>query len=263
MSTRNFNGGNTRLNSEDDYTAVRRGEHTSRIETRFDEEAESSGVGDEAWLAAQADGSVAIKDGTPNAAAIHAAPGRDNAIDMLRKNRMEQLKAKATARQSWTALGHGKYVDLENEGSFVQANASGLHARLVCAIVAPGSLDGELLGRHMQALAAVHLETYFCCLQAEAAPMMMDMVDFARLPALLLCSEGKVVHQLYGIDRSFTTEGVAYALGEHKLVEFEEGATYGASVGGCTSASAARAEAHKKWRERAGELSDDSDDLSE
>ena len=35
---------------------------------------------------------------------------------------------------------------------------------------------------------------------------MMGMVDVGRLPALLLCKEGKVVHHLDGLDRSFTTK---------------------------------------------------------
>lgn len=264
VPTRSFNGGNTRMNAEDDYDAVRRGEHTSRAETRLDEEA-GSGVGDDAWLAAQADGSVAIKHG--EAGQFHAAPrAQDNAIDQLRKNRMAQLKSKAASKQSWLALGHGKYVELESEAAFLQASASGLHVRLVCGVVAESSLDGQLLGAHMAALAAVHLETYFCWLRAETAPMMMEMVDFARLPALLLCSEGKVVHQLYGIDRSFTTEGVAQALGEQKMLEFEAGAAYGAQKGGCTSASAARADAHRSWLQKHrddGDLSEESDELSE
>ena len=239
---------NTRLNSEDGYDAARRGEHTSRLETRL--EAEAADSGEQQWLAAQADGSVAVHEGEPDAAklGVPRAHEHENEIDRLRKLRLAQLKGRAAARQSWLALGHGKYVQLESEEQFVQANASGLHARLVCAVVADGSLDGQLLSAHMRALAEVHVETYFVCLRAEAAPMMMEMVraptlalaltlapaqpmarpnlarvpclpqvDFARLPALLLCADGKVVHQLHGIDRSFTTEGVAYHLGEHKV----------------------------------------------
>ena len=54
---------------------------------------------------------------------------------------------------------------------------------------------------------------------------MLSMVTLADLPALLLCRDGKVVDQLVGVDRSFTTEGVAYELGERGLVDFEEGRT--------------------------------------
>ncbi len=267
-------GHNTRLNGEDGYDASRRGEHTSRLETRLDADAAKGpaadggqqGVG---WLAARRDGSVAQMEGEVDAskleragaAASYAEP--ENEIDRLRKNRLAQLKSRAAARQSWVALGHGKYVELESEASFLQANASGLHARLVCAIVPEGSLDGQLLAGHMRALAAVHVETYFCWLRAEGAPMMMQMVDLLRLPALLLCAEGKVVHTLYGVDRSFTTEGVAYELGQHKVVEFEEGVCYEAAAAGsagCTTATAARADARRR---AASDDDDDSDELSE
>lgn len=63
----------------------------------------------------------------------------------------------------------------------------------------------------------MHLETYFCWLDVEAAPTMLAMVALERLPALLLAQHGKVVEQLTGIDRSFTIESLAYELGEHRV----------------------------------------------
>merc|ERR1712228_716782 len=101
-----------------------------------------------------------------------------------------------------------------------------------------GSLDCELLNRHMRALCRAHLETYFCWLSAESAPTMMAMVKLSQLPALLLCRDGKVVEQLAGIDRSFTTEGIAYELSQHQLLFFEEGVQYTQSTGGATTVTA-------------------------
>ena len=104
----------------------------------------------------------------------------------------------------------------------------------------------------------MHVETFFCWLDPERAPVMMGMVDVGRLPALLLCSGGKVVHCLHGIDRSFTTEGVAYELGQHQVVDFEEGIMYAPVKGGCTAASTSKAEAS---RARYHDLDDDDDDF--
>ena len=89
---------------------------------------------------------------------------------------------------------------------------------------------------------------------------MMAMVDFARLPALLLACDGQVVHQLYGIDRSFTTEGVAYELSTHGIVDFEEGTSYSMAKGGCTTASAAKADAYRANAMRRMVEADSSDD---
>ena len=254
-------GFNTRLNGEDNYDAARRGEGTSQVEKKIDSSMEGMHAEDhpdlvatiktaqqaeeiakeeveQAWLAAKADGTVQAMKGEITRARLDAvAPQEtDNEIEALRKLRLAQMRGRAELRAQWLERGHGTYVALEQESSFLQALPK--HERTVCALCMAGSLDGELLHTHMRALARVHMEAYFCWLDPERAPVMMGMVDVGRLPALLLCLNGKVVHALHGIDRSFTTEGVAYELGQHKIVDFEEGLCYSSVKGGCTTATA-------------------------
>merc|ERR1712032_772013 len=107
----------------------------------------------------------------------------------------------------------GQYVCLTNEAEFLHKAPQ--HERMVMHLW-DESLDCSLLHTHMEAMCKAHLETYFCALEATLAPMMMGMVNVIRLPVLLLCRSGKVVHQLTGIDSSFTTEGVAYEISQHK-----------------------------------------------
>ena len=183
----------------------------------------------------------------------------ENEIDALRKLRLAQMKGAAEARRRWLEMGHGVYEQLDREAKFLEALPK--HERAVCALCAEGSMDGQLLHAHMQALCKVHVETYFCWLDPDSAPVMMGMVDVGRLPALLLCKGGKVVEQLHGLDRSFTAEGVAYELGQHGMVDFEEGTHYTVVKGGCTTATAARAGAQRRGRGDESDASDDDDDL--
>jgi hypothetical protein len=268
---------NTRLNGEDGYDAGRRGENTSRLETKLGSQMEGLHAEDhpelvgmiksaqqaqetaaeeveKEWLAAQADGTVARMKGEPDIAKLVVPTDNENEIDALRKLRLAQMKGAAEERKRWLEMGHGKYDQLDREASFLQQITK--HERVVCALCAQGSLDGELLHSHMRALCKVHLETYFCWLDPETAPVMMGMVDMGRLPALLLCMGGKVVHHLHGLDRSFTAEGVAYELGQHHLVNFEEGTQYTHAKNGCTTKSAE----HAGSRRRLDPDSDDSDD---
>ena len=244
-------------NREDTFGADRRGEDTSRLETRLEsamegineednpmlaksikaaQAADESAKGE--WLAACADGGVKKMQGEPDAAALLRPAPEDNAIDALRKRRLAQMKARAAQKQAWLALGHGVYAPLADEADFLKKIPD--HARAVCHLFAAGKMDSELLRHHMRALSAVHLETYFCELDAEKAPFMLSMVTLADLPALLLCRDGKVVDQLVGVDRSFTTEGVAYELGERGLVDFEEGTSYDPRAGKGGAASGPR-----------------------
>ena len=99
-------------------------------------------------------------------------------------------------------------------------------------------------------LAHVHVESYFCWLDPESAPVMMQMVDVGELPALLLAKNGQVVERLPGLERSFTTEGVAFELAQQGMVDFEDGTKYARPAGGCTTATA----------NTGGAISDHSDD---
>ena len=286
-----FAGGfNTRINGEDNYTATRRGEDTSRMEAKLESQLEGLHAEDhpdlmntiktaqeaeamaqeevdeanQKWLAAQADGSVKAMQGAVDIKKI-VPQEQDNEIEALRKLRLAQMRGRAEARQHWLAKGHGQYVKLEQESSFLEKLPQ--HERAVCAICAAGSMDGQMLHAHMRALCQVHVETFFCHLDPESAPVMMGMVDVGRLPALLLCKEGKVVHCLHGIDRSFTSEGVAYELAQHNLLDFEEGIVYGKAGAGCTTATANRTSALPRSpprqpaaRRRADDDDDDDDD---
>ena len=245
---------------EDTYDAVQRMEHTSRLETRLDNEAAERGDVDKAdWLAAGADGSVKGMKGTPNAAALDKPPAsQDNAIDELRKHRLAQMKAKSSQRARWLAQGHGTYAQLETEARFLEEITK--HDRVVCHLCTPGSLDTELMHERLTQLAKTHLETFFCWLDAQAAPMMLAMVDLAQLPALLIGSAGKVVNQLANLDRSFTVEGVAYELGAAGALDFEEGTKYGKSRGGCTTGTAA---GRRGGRDDSDDSEDDEDDDDE
>ena len=276
---------NTRLNGEDGYDAARRGEGSSRFDDKMESQMEGLHAEDhpelvgmiksaqqgaaaqeesvkQEWLAATADAGVKRMEGEIDVRKI-VPHQKDNEIDALRKLRLAQMKGKAAERQRYLGLGHGKYAKLEQESSFLEQLQK--HERTVCALVEQGSMDSELLHAHMRQLCRVHVESYFCWLDAASAPVMMGMVNVGRLPALLLCKNGKVAETLHGIDRSFTTEGVAYELGQHNLVDFEEGTHYASVGAGCTTATAGRIAARKPRDDDDDDDSRDeeSDDLSD
>ena len=149
-------------NREDTFGAGRRGEDTSRLETRLESAMEgineednpmlaksikaAQAAGESAkgeWLAACADGGVKKMQGEPDAAALLRPAPEDNAIDALRKRRLAQMKARAAQKQAWLALGHGVYAPLADEADFLKKIPD--HARAVCHLFAAGKMDSELL----------------------------------------------------------------------------------------------------------------------
>ena len=129
---------------EDTYTAEQRGECTSKLETRLDQDAHDDDGGDkDEWLAAGADGSVKVKSGPVTRAKLDIPQDGDNEIDCLRKLRLAQMKGAAMQKQHWLSLGHGSYAQLENEAKFLEI--IGQHPRVVCHLCVANSLDGEMM----------------------------------------------------------------------------------------------------------------------
>ena len=94
------------------------------------------------------------------------------------------MRAAAEQRAAWKAKGHGAYAELKGEADFLAKLPE--HERVVCHLWSGDLVDCEMMHVHMRSLAAVHLETFFCQLRANEAPMMLEMVALSQLPTLLL-----------------------------------------------------------------------------
>ena len=62
-------------------------------------------------------------------------------VEARRKLRLAQMRGRAELRALWLERGHGTYVALEQESSFLQALPK--HERTVCALCMAGSPDGQ------------------------------------------------------------------------------------------------------------------------
>jgi len=238
---------------EDNWTPQQRMEHTSRIETRLEnDEKREEGAGD-GWLAATESGEVKHMQGEPNAAALGGPGQGENDIEALRRNRIEQMKTRAAQRQHWTEKGQGVYHVLADEAELLKRLAKHERAVVLFSSRSGASHLSELMHAHMRSLSVAHFESFFGHLDSDKAPMIQTLIEVSNGPILLLCMGGKVTGQLAGIDRSYTAEGIAYELGLQGLLNFDDGIQYGKSAGGCTTATA----------RRAAPQSDESDDYDE
>ena len=119
---------------EENWNAERRGEGTSRLETRLDGDAQREAEGDDPhWLAAKADGGVEVKSGEIDGSQLER-PGQVGETDLerLRRLRLAELKAAGKQRHAWIAKGHGKYWQLEDEAAFLLRRLPTLHFLPTC-----------------------------------------------------------------------------------------------------------------------------------
>ena len=182
-------------NREDTFGAGRRGEDTSRLETRLEsameeineednpmlaksikaaQAADESAKGE--WLAACADGGVKKMQGEPDAAALMRPAPEDN------DGRAQAAARADEARRAKTGVAGADLACTHRSPTRPTSSRRSPTTRAPSATSLRRANGLGLLRHHMRALSAVHLETYFCELDAEKAPFMLSMVTLADLP---------------------------------------------------------------------------------
>jgi hypothetical protein len=128
----------------------------------------------------------------------------DDDLEALRTLRLRQIKERQMRVEEWKRLGHGSYAELHSDRDFFEEIAR--HDRCICALFdANVHFDSSLVHGALGRIAPLHLETKFCCIASEKAPMLSTHVNVDRLPVLFLVRGGKVVDKI-PVDRSFTAE---------------------------------------------------------
>eukprot|EP00304_Pavlova_gyrans_P010392 CAMPEP_0206051356 /NCGR_PEP_ID=MMETSP1466-20131121/31290_1 /ASSEMBLY_ACC=CAM_ASM_001126 /TAXON_ID=44452 /ORGANISM="Pavlova gyrans, Strain CCMP608" /LENGTH=290 /DNA_ID=CAMNT_0053426485 /DNA_START=24 /DNA_END=896 /DNA_ORIENTATION=+ len=192
--------------------------------------------------------------------ATHLDEVADDDLEALRALRLSQIKQRAQRADQWRALGHGKYTELHSDREFFEEVAR--HERAVCALYDPNAqLDTSVVHGALGRIAPVHLETKLCCIAADKAPMLCMHVDVERLPVLFLLRDGKMVEHIC-VDRTFTTEGVAYELADKGFLDSDETIAHRTDKQGQQGKSSVRSNgpAATALAGRVPEGSDDDDD---
>jgi thiol-disulfide isomerase/thioredoxin len=158
----------------------------------------------------------------------------ETALEQLRKRRLEQLKKQQKQRQEWKNNGHGEYRDLVDSKNVDVAKAffetTKQSERVVVHFYRPTTSTCDIFHKHLQHLAAQHLETKFVKINVEGceqgsngASFLVEKLGIVILPTLVLIKNRKVIHHLHGFDElggseEFDTKTLAYVLGTHGVL---------------------------------------------
>lgn len=162
----------------------------------------------------------------------------DDALEILRARRLEQMKAQQQKKIAWRALGHGEYSELAGsdvaKAFFDATKASNL---LVVHFYRPTTDLCDIFHAHLAKLAVSNLETRFLKINVEgadqtgggAASYLVEKLGIIIMPTLIIVKDRKVVHHLRGFDelgedKDFSTRSLAYVLGVHGGINQAEGA---------------------------------------
>lgn len=147
-------------------------------------------------------------------------------FDKLRAKRLANMKKAELQKAQFRHLGHGSYSELPNQQAFFEAVKRS--PRMIVHFYRPTTHYCEVVDAHMERLAATHLETRFCKLNAEKSPYLVEKLNIFMMPTLVLIKDAETVHHIRGFDEfggtaDFSSDMFAYVLNSYNVLFYDGG----------------------------------------
>lgn len=156
----------------------------------------------------------------------------EDALELLRERRLEQLKKSQSQFHAWRDLGHGVYSELDSSDvakAFFEAAKQS--ERLVVHFYRPTTRYCDVYHKHLEILAQQHLETKFVKINVDrdgstGVAYLVEKLGIHIMPTVLCVKNRKAVHHVRGLSEvggeDCETVMLAYILALHGVLTLRE-----------------------------------------
>ena len=113
----------------------------------------------------------------------------EDELKALRQRRLRAMKKTQDEREGWLANGHGKYEEIPDEGSFFAECKKAKN--FVVHFYREATFRCKIVDKHLNTLAAKHLEAKFMKIDAEKSPFLTQRLKIRVLPTICLVMQTK------------------------------------------------------------------------
>ncbi|KAK6101812.1 Thioredoxin domain-containing protein 9 [Brugia pahangi] len=147
----------------------------------------------------------------------------ENDLEAIRKRRLQELKKKQLQKQEWLKNGHGAYEEIPDERNFFDVVKKS--AKVVCHFYLPTTERCKIFNKHLEKIAAKHLETRFIYANAEKFPFVTTRLRIRVIPTIVVVINSNTVDYIRGFDDlggkdEFRTETLEWRLSWSKVLEY-------------------------------------------
>jgi hypothetical protein len=150
----------------------------------------------------------------------------ENDLEEIRQKRLEQMQESFKKTQEYIQAGHGEYTELHSEKEFFEVAKKSKH--LVCHFYRPSTWRCQIMDKHCEALAKIHIECRFVKINIEKSPYLAEKLRIVMLPTVMLVKDGKTDHSIIGFDEmggtdNFETDDFANVLSNWGAIHRQSG----------------------------------------
>lgn len=144
-----------------------------------------------------------------------------NALDNMRRRRLEQLKKKQVQMAEWKAKGHGQYEEIVESDFLKTVIAS---ERSVVHFYHKNFETCKVMDMHLRRIAPKIMGIKFMTINAEKTPFFVEKLRVKTLPTVIFFKDGIAVHHMVGFNEvggneEFKTSMLANVLYGHEMCE--------------------------------------------
>jgi len=148
----------------------------------------------------------------------------EDELKALRQKRLQSMKKAQEQKERWLANGHGKYEEIPDEASFFAECKKAKN--LVVHFYREATFRCKILDKHLQTLAAQHLEAKFLKIDAEKSPFLTQRLKIRVLPTIALLRDGKTVDFIVGFTDlgntdDFATVVLEWRIATQQIIEYD------------------------------------------
>ncbi|EFO83684.1 CRE-TAG-170 protein [Caenorhabditis remanei] len=146
-------------------------------------------------------------------------------LEVIRRQRMEQLKKAQKDKIEMLSNGHGKYEEVSDEKEFFEATKKS--DRVVCLFYLPGNFRCKIVDKHFDILARKHVGTRFIYINAEKAHFLTTRLNIRVIPTIAVIVKQQTIDYIRGFDElggkdEFTTETMENRLARSEVITIEK-----------------------------------------
>merc|ERR1711931_582419 len=134
----------------------------------------------------------------------------EDELKALRQKRLQTMKKSEQQKEKWLANGHGQYEEIPDEGSFFAECKKAKN--LVVHFYREATFRCKILDKHLQTLAAQHLEAKFLKIDAEKSPFLTQRLKIRVLPTIALLRDGNT--------DDFATVVLEWRIATQQIIEY-------------------------------------------
>ncbi|XP_055847724.1 thioredoxin domain-containing protein 9 [Episyrphus balteatus] len=145
-------------------------------------------------------------------------------LQMIREQRIKEMKELNKKKQEWLANGHGVYTELADEKEFFEVSKKS--PNIVCHFYRDSTERCRIVDMHLKILAAKHVEAKFCKVNAEKSPFLTQRLRIKIIPTIALVKDSKTKDFIVGFTDlgncdDFSTDMLEWRIAQSGAIDYK------------------------------------------